>query len=66
MLKNKAKWNKFNRDLIAEEKISYKQALKIYEALYKEAVNLGVFNSKNIFDGLEKNLRIAKAINRLK
>lgn len=66
MIKNKLKLNKFYRKLLKEENISYKKALSIYEELHKEAVSLGVFNSENILDGLEVDLRIAKAINGLK
>ena len=66
MIQNRIKLNKFYRKLIKEENISYKEALSIYEALHKEAVSLGVINSENILEGLEVDLRIAKAINGLK
>jgi len=65
MVKNKLKLNKFYRDLIEKENISHKEALLIYEAMHKEAVSLGVINSENILEGLEVDLRIAKAINGL-
>jgi len=65
MIRNKLKLNKFYRKLIKEEDISHKQALSIYEALHKEAVSLGAINSENILEGLEVDLRIAKAINGL-
>ena len=65
MIRNKRKLNKFYRKLNAEENLSYKKALAIYEALHKEAVSLGVINSENILEGLEVDLRIAKAINGL-
>jgi len=65
MVRNKHKLNKFYQKLIKEENISYKKALSIYEALHKEAVSLGIINSENILEGLEIDLRIAKAINRL-
>jgi predicted RNase H-related nuclease YkuK (DUF458 family) len=65
MIRNKHKLNKFYQKLIKEENISYKKALSIYEALHKEAVSLGVINSENILEGLEIDLRIAKAINGL-
>jgi predicted RNase H-related nuclease YkuK (DUF458 family) len=65
MVKNELKLNKFYQKLIEEENISYKEALSIYEALHKEAVSLGIINSENILDGLEVDLRIAKAINGL-
>ena len=45
--------------------VSHKQALAIYEALHTEAVSLGVISSKNILDGLDVTIRIAKAINGL-
>lgn len=65
MITNWFKWNKFHRKLIEQENISHKQALSIYEALHKEAVSLGTINSENILEGLEVDLRIAKAINAL-
>ena len=63
MIRNKVKLNKFYQGLIKNENISHKEALFIYEALYKEAVSLGIINSKNILDGLEIDIRIAKTIN---
>ena len=65
MIKNKHKLNRFYRKLIGDEDISHKEALRIYEALHREAVSLGAINSKNILEGLEVDLRIAKAINGL-
>ncbi len=65
MMRNKPKLDKFHRKLIKEENISYKKALSIYEALHREAVSLGIINSGNILEGLEVDLRIAKAINGL-
>ena len=63
---SKRKLNKFYQKLIEEENISHKKALSIYEALHKEAVSLGIINSENILEGLETDLRIAKAINGLR
>lgn len=65
MVRNKVRLNKFEQKLIEKEKISYKKALLIYEALHKEAVSLGIANSKNILDGLEIDIKIARAINGL-
>ncbi len=63
MIRNKIKLNKFYQRLIEKENISYKKALLIYEALHKEAVSLGIIDSKNILEGLYVDLRIAKTIN---
>ncbi len=65
MIRNKAKLNKFYQKLIADENLSYMKALSIYEALHNEALSLGVISSENILEGLEVDLRIAKAINGL-
>ncbi len=65
MIRNKRKLNQFYRKLIEGEDISHKEALRIYEALHKEAVALGVISHENIWDGFEVDLRIAKAINSL-
>ena len=65
MIKNKRKLDEFYRKLDAQENLSYNKALAIYEALHKEAVSLGIINSKNILEGLEVDLRIARAINKV-
>jgi len=65
MIRNKARLEEFERKLIEQENISHKQALSIYEAMHKEAVSLGVISSENILEGLEIDLRIAKAINKV-
>ena len=65
MIRNNLRLSKFYRKLIEEESISHKEALRIYEALHKEAVSLGIINSENILKGLEVDLKIAKAINGL-
>ena len=66
MVRNKVKLQKFYQELIKKENIPYGKALLIYELLHKEAVSLGAINSKNILEGLEIDLRIARALNGLK
>jgi len=65
MIRNKSRLNEFYRKLTEQENISHKQALSIYEQLHNEAVSLGIINSGNILEGLEIDLRIAKALNGL-
>jgi hypothetical protein len=65
MIKNRHKLNEFYQQLILQENISHQKAISIYEALHKEAVSLGIINSENILEGLEVDLRIARAINGL-
>ena len=65
MIQNVHKLDEFQRRLDAEENLSYQEAIAIYEMLHKEAVSLGAINSENMLDGLEVDLRIANAINRV-
>ena len=66
MVRNKNKLNRFFKKLAKNEGTHHKRALRIYEALHKEAVSLGVISSKNILEGLEVDIRVAKALNGLK
>lgn len=52
--------------MIVEEDLSHKEALRIYDALHAEAVSLGALRHENILEGLEIDLRVAKAINGLR
>ena len=63
---NRDKLDKFNRKLIEREDIRLGDAMRIYEELHAEAVSLGVISSDNIMDGIEVDIRLAKALNSLK
>lgn len=65
MIQNGHKLEELQRRLNAEESFSYQEALAIYDMLYNEAVSLGAISSENMLDGLEVDLRIARAINRV-
>ena len=65
MIRNCDRLEKFNRRLIAEDDISHKEALAVYESLHAEAVKLGVITSENILEGIEIDIKIAKAVNGL-
>lgn len=65
MVKNRLRLKQFYQKIIKKENISHKKALSIYEALHREAVSLGAINSQNILEGLDIDIRIAKAINGL-
>jgi hypothetical protein len=66
MITNKDKLNEFERELARKESLSHKEALAIYDMLYKEAVALGAISHENIWDGFEVDLRIARAMGRLR
>jgi hypothetical protein len=66
VIRNTLKLHEFYRSLIKQETISHKEALAIYEALHNEAVSLGIINSEDILEGLEVDLKIARAVNGLR
>jgi len=66
MIMNTPRLQEFYRKLMAEENLSHEEALRIYEALHAEAVYLGAISHENILEGLEVDLRIARAVNGLK
>lgn len=66
MIRNRTKLARFEALQLKKEKISYKQALLLYEALHREAISLGVIHSRNILDGIEADLRVARMIHRMK
>jgi hypothetical protein len=56
-------FRKFEIEMLRNEKLDLKKKFKILEALYKEAVALGMFPLKNSLEGLEVDIRIGKVIN---
>ncbi len=54
---------KFENDFLRKEKVDPARNFHIVEALYKEAVTLGVIPLKNPLDGIQVDLKIAKVVN---
>jgi hypothetical protein len=65
MIKNKKKLAEFEKRLMEAEDLTYDQKFKLFDELFKEAVSLGVFNDENIMEGIEVDIRIARALNGL-
>ncbi len=56
---------KFELDFLRKEKVDIARNFHIVEALYNEAVTLGIIPLKNPLDGIEVDLKIAKVVNRV-
>ncbi len=65
MIRRCAKWDEFEAKELARKDITYRDNLRIFESLRKEAVNLGVFASENIMDGFETDIKVARAMKEL-
>jgi hypothetical protein len=63
MVKDYKKLEIFEKELMKREKPDPVKNFKIVEALYAEAVALGAFPLKDPLDGIEVDIRIAKAVN---
>ena len=66
MIINSPRLQEFYRKLLAEENLSHKEALRVYDALHQEALSLGAISSGDVWDGFEVDLRIARAMRGLK
>jgi len=65
MIKNKARLEEFEKKLLEAEDLSYEKKLAIFDALFQEAVSLGVINPDNILEGIETDIRLARILNQL-
>ena len=54
---------RFEDEETRNEKLSYRQALKLFEAMWREAVGLGVLPSKDPLEDIESDIRIARVLN---
>jgi len=63
MIKNREELQKFENEIIRKDKVNVLKNFRLVDAMYKEAVFLGVFPMKDALAGLEVDLKIAKVIN---
>jgi len=58
-------FQRFEMETTRKERPDIRRNFRIVEALYEEAVALGVFPLKNPLEGLTVDIRIARVINRV-
>ena len=64
MVRNARRLKKFEDDLIRNgERLSFPQALRMFQGMWNEAKTLGVFHPKNLLEGLDKDVEMAKILN---
>jgi len=63
MIKNPEKLKKFEKKIKRESKVDINKNFEIFEALYKEALDLGVLPRKNPLEDKETVKKIARIIN---
>jgi hypothetical protein len=62
MIRNN-EFQQFEMEFVRKEKLDVIRNFQIEEALYQEAVALGILPLKNPLDGLEVDIEIARVIN---
>jgi hypothetical protein len=63
MIKNARILRKFEAEETKKERISFRDAMKIFEAMWREALALGVVKKSTSLNDIEKEIKIAKIIN---
>ena len=63
MIKNSKIYEQFNREYLKRRKLTYRQAIKIYEDLWEEACKLGALSKRDTFSNIESRVRIARVLN---
>lgn len=63
MIRNPEKLARFDREYQRNQRVDIAHNFLIVEALYAEAVYLGIFSRLDPLDGLEVAIRIAKVVN---
>ena len=63
MIKNCEQIREFERELIRQERTDVTKNFQIVNAMYQEAVELGIIPMKDPLDGLEIDIRIAEVLN---
>ena len=62
MIKNTDILKELEKKIIAKEKLSFLEALNLFEAMWEEGVSLGVLPPKDPLEGIDVDIRIAKIL----
>jgi hypothetical protein len=63
VIKNAEAVRKLEKDILRQELPDYTRNIRLVEALYREAVSLGVFPPQDRLSGLDIDIKIARVVN---
>ena len=63
MIKNHKLLDELERQETRSEHLSYQDALRLFEAMWQEAMALGAFPLKNPLEDIEVDIRLARILN---
>lgn len=62
MIRNAAMYAAFQRRQIRQEPVDYQRNLRIFEAMYDYARQMGAIDSSRPLEGIESRIRLARAL----
>lgn len=63
MIKNPELLVRFETEELKKERLSYREAMKIFKAMWQEAVSLGALPLKDPLEDIETDIKLAKILN---
>lgn len=63
MIKNVHLFEHLEREFISKQKLSYRQSLQLFEAMWNEGMKLGILPPKDPLEGIDVDIKIAKVLN---
>ena len=66
MIRNAELLQRFEEEELRKERTDYAYALKVFEGLWREGMELGVLPLKDALEGIEVDVRIARILNRVR
>lgn len=60
---NKGEWQEFERKEMIREHLDIEQKFRILDALYEEALFLGIFPLSDQLEGIDIDIKVAKVVN---
>jgi len=63
MIKNRQYMERFERELVRTGPPDVRKNFKLVDAMYAEAVEMGIIPMKDPLDGLETDIRVATVVN---
>jgi hypothetical protein len=66
MIRDVERRRAFERELSVNEKPDYAENLRLVEGMYVYARRLGRFSAEDALDGIEKNIRLAAVLHRVR
>jgi hypothetical protein len=63
MVRDTERLRRFEDELSRSHKADYRESLAVFEALWEHALRLGVLPARNVLEGIDVDVRLAKALN---